>query len=103
MRHNIHTSHFARKEEKGICGKPRCGEVCTVVEVCSYQRLVEQYNNFTRVALAAGFEFVVNLICPKIVKKVTTYRTVVPVEERLPVNTAAFGYGRFVYQPCQYL
>jgi hypothetical protein len=53
--------------------------------------------------LAEDFELVDNLICSKIVKKVATYRTAVPVEERLAVNTAAFGYGRFVYQPCQYL
>jgi hypothetical protein len=47
----------------------------------------------------ADFEFFIKLMGSKTVKKDTTYRAAVPVEERHDSYTAVFGYRRLVHQP----
>jgi hypothetical protein len=49
-----------------------------------FREISGQYENFTRIA-PPDFEFLINLIVPKIAEKDTTYRATVPVEERLAV------------------
>jgi hypothetical protein len=44
-----------------------------------------EYKNFTHKP-PADFEFVINSISPKITNKDTTYRAVIPVEERLVIT-----------------
>jgi hypothetical protein len=45
----------------------------------------------------ADLEFLINLMGPKFIVKDTTHRAAAPVEGRLAVYTAVFGYGRFVH------